>query len=463
VTQAQSTFRKGRVVDTNGHEAVARLPRAPKRGTLFRLNGQNGKHGYTHHLFRFPAKFHPPIVRWALGSFARKGSQVLDPFTGSGTVQIEALVRGVSSVGLDIDPLACLVATVKTTPLQVHVLRKAWQEIEKGTKLYSRAHDRQQLRGGADISKEQFKEELSGLFAPAIPNITHWFRRYVIVDLARILQTINESSLSSEERRFFHACYAAVIRRVSNADPTPVSGLEVTRIQIERNRLRKINVFEALSAKVGSAIDGAEELWRKVTDNKNCATARVIRGDVLKLGEALKTLPETSLVVTSPPYCQAVEYSRRHRLEMYWLRLVESPEEHCTLANSYIGRHRVRIADADGTAEFGVRRLDQVLRRVEELNVARARTLRHYFQSMKATFAQLGKVLHRNATVVFAVGDSQCCGIPISTTDFIVSLAEEQLSLKNRFSYAIRNHYMQYGLRNGEGIKQENVLVLKRR
>ena len=459
--RAQRTSKNGRAVSSGRHEEVKKLPRKPQRGSSFWLDSQNGRHGYSHHLFRFPAKFHPPVVRWALGAFARRGSHVLDPFTGSGTVQLEALVRGISSVGVDIDPLACFLARVKTTPLEVRKLCCAWERVERKISRHARCHHRQENRRGADISRETYAAESNGLFVPAIPNITHWFRKYVIVDLATILHAINEADVSATERRFFKACFAAVIRNVSNADPTPVSGLEVTHVQSARNRCRKIDVFKAFSTKVVLAITGVGELWEVLRGRR--ATARVIRSNVLNLEKRLRVSLEMSLVITSPPYCQAIEYSRRHRLEMFWLGLVDNSEDHSSLAHSYIGRHLVRAKDSTRSADFGVNRLDLALRKVRELDAIRARTLRGYFDSMEKAFAQLHRVVRKNGNVVCVVGDSQCCGVPIATSDFIVSLVGERFSLENRFAYAVRNHYMQYGLRNGDGIREENVLVFKRR
>jgi hypothetical protein len=83
---------KGRIVTKDGHTEVEKLPRRPDWGVSYWLNSPNGRSEYTHQLFRFPAKFHSPVVQWALGTFGRRGSIVLDPFTGSGTVQVAALL-----------------------------------------------------------------------------------------------------------------------------------------------------------------------------------------------------------------------------------------------------------------------------------------------------------------------------------------------------------------------------------
>ncbi len=452
---------EGRRVNSNGHQQVDKLPRVPERNNSFWINSRNGHQGLTHRLFRFPAKFHPPVVRWALGKYARKGSRVLDPFTGSGTVQVEALVRGVSSVGVDIDPLACLIAKAKCAPLDPDVLNSRLQRIEKTLYRYSTLHCAQQAQPGADISERRFRAESEALWIPDIPNITHWLRRYVIIDLARILQTIQRANLSSSEQLFFKACFAAAIRRVSNADPTPVSGLEVTYIQSQRNKNRRIDVFGEFLTKARMGIRGMDELWQARKRTSGRVTARVLNGDVLNLGKILGKFDDMPLVITSPPYCQAVEYSRRHRLELYWLGLLRNHADHSTLVHSYIGRHRVRAADFKASDATGLKQLDKLLAKIGQLDHIKGRTLQHYFEAMTCSFRQIAHVMTKNGTVVCVIGDSRCCGIRVPTTEFLVALIDDHFSLKHRFSYALRNHYMQYGLRNGDGIKQENVLILK--
>ena len=458
---------EGRKISSDGHREVAKLPRVPESDVSYWLNSPNGRSEYTHPLFRFPAKFHPPIVRWALGKYGRSGSVMLDPFTGSGTAQVEAFVRGISSVGVDIDPLACLVAKAKTTPIGPKRLRNALEEIERLLQPHIRAHSDREAREGTDISEHRFERETVRLEIPAIPNLTHWFRRYVVIDLARILSALNEASLARNENRFFRACFASIIRRVSNADPAPVSGLEVTSIQAKLNAKRKIKVFDEFLRKSKKAIGGMEQLWLSRNSKGARAKARIIQGDALDIG----TLPGKialaregfPLVITSPPYCRSVEYSRRHQLELYWLGFVTSPTQHTSLTHTYIGRKLVRVSDCDEEKDFGIAALERRLKRIEDCDPSRARSVRHYFHSMREFFAALVQVVRKNGTVVCIIGDSQCCNVRIPTADFIAEIASEHFELESRFSYALRNHYMQYGLWNGNGIKQEHVLVFKPR
>jgi len=464
--EAERKF-KGREISRNGHKRVEKLPRSPDSGISYWLDSPNGRHEYTHQLFRFPAKFHPPVVRWALGNYGRRGSVVLDPFTGSGTVQVEALSRGISSVGIDIDPVACLITQAKTTPLNPKSLQRALDGIKSILSPFAKSHLDREVRPGSDISEKRFEKELTEVTIPPIPNITHWFRRYVIIDLARILEAIEQAELNESERRFFRACVAAIIRRVSNADPDPVSGLEVTSIQVERNATRKIKVFDEFLAKTQQAIQGMDRLWTACRKNKPVAVAHVIQASAFELTDLLDSVPLAQegfpLVITSPPYCRAVEYSRRHQLEMYWLGLVHNPAEQVALTHTYIGRKLVRASDWDEHVDFGIRRLSDTLDQIADRDLNKARTVRHYFYSMSRIFAALSGVVKKTGTVIFVIGDSVCCKVPIATADFIAELAIEHFELKKRFSYALRNHYMQYGLWNGDGIKQEHALILKPR
>jgi adenine-specific DNA methylase len=76
--------------------------------------GETATPKLTHQLFRYPAKFHPPVVAKLLEQYTRPGDLVFDPFPGSGTALVEAMIRGRRSVGSDIDPVAAVVSPAKT-------------------------------------------------------------------------------------------------------------------------------------------------------------------------------------------------------------------------------------------------------------------------------------------------------------------------------------------------------------
>ncbi|HLC15455.1 MAG TPA: DNA methyltransferase [Thermodesulfovibrionia bacterium] len=76
----------------------------------------------THGLHKYPAKFFPELPRWLIKRYSNIGQIVLDPFAGSGTTNVEALLNYRNSVGIDVDPFSRYLSKVKTTPLNTNDL-----------------------------------------------------------------------------------------------------------------------------------------------------------------------------------------------------------------------------------------------------------------------------------------------------------------------------------------------------
>ena len=451
----------------NGFLRVEHLPSKPSSGARYWLESVQPACDYTHYLFRYPAKFHRPIVAWALKNHGSRKQAALDPFAGSGTLNVESMAAGRPSVGIDLDPLACFIATVKTTPLNPDRLDKSLERIKQKAARIARKEAELERLIGSDISGSVYGRERRKFWVPDIPSIEHWFKRHVIVDLSSLLHLLKEDvGLGEPEKNFFLACFAAIIRRVSNADPTPVSGLEVTSVQAERNKTREINVIEEFLHKSRLAIHGMRDLWTVAHSRKRqpftliaCGDARDIEATIVS--KAADLLP-FSLVVTSPPYCNAVEYGRRHKLEMYWLNLVSDPGSHNTLSRTYIGSAN-GVGRRTDLRKFRITKLDRTLARISDIDMSRAVCLERYFASMEKFFFELARVTCKNADVICVIGNSTCAAIEVHTAAFVRELAVEHFELKSEFSYAIRNHYMQYGLRNGRGIREEVILKFRRK
>jgi DNA modification methylase len=67
----------------------------------------------THPFHKYKAKFFPRLARALLNFTTGPGERALDPFVGSGTLNVEAALMGVESVGVDIDPLSVFIAQTK--------------------------------------------------------------------------------------------------------------------------------------------------------------------------------------------------------------------------------------------------------------------------------------------------------------------------------------------------------------
>jgi hypothetical protein len=297
-------------------------------------------------------------------------------------------------------------------------------------------------------------------YIPQIPNLRHWFRRRVTIQLAEIARLIL-TKCEARERPFFLLAFASIIRNSSNADPVPVSGLEVTRHMRQREAAgRSIDAYGLMKMALQRHVVAAEEFAlaraKKATARFAVADARALNRNGIGIVDA---------VITSPPYLTAVDYYRRHQLEMYWLGLIASASDRLAILPRYIGRHNISLSQLREEGEGGVIRSKlgrQWHRRLAVEYPNTARNLLHYSLSMARVPDRFLEVVRPGGRVIVVVGDSQIRGQPFSTGKLIGELAPKQLALGNVLWYPIENRYMSYSRQNGASIKMEQVLCFQR-
>ena len=415
----------------------------------------------THYLFRYPAKFHPPVVHSLLRSYTTAGQRVLDPFCGSGTLLLAAAIEGRHATGSDVDPVAVFVAKVKTHRYAPVQLRGSWSVLSQHIATSERTATEYHTLQFSDISAQDYESALTRdcLWVPEIPNLLHWFRKYVVVDLAQIHKAICTVEIPETHREFFKLVFASIIRNASNADPVPVSGLEVTAHMKMRDAAgRLVNPF-ALFIKAVEKSLSAVQAYSQASNPQ--AQVSVFQADARRLGKHLRR--PVDAIITSPPYNIAVDYYRRHQLEMFWLGFTKNHAERLELLPNYIGRYSVRTRDPllERLGELGPL-TNRWYKRIRKACIKRANAFAHYMVSMKDANGQLAEVLHADGLAIFVLGHSKWNGITLPTSDLFEEMVDGTFQITERLWYPIKNRYMSYGRRNGADISAEHVLVFKR-
>ena len=415
----------------------------------------------THYLFRFPAKFHPPVVRKLIDEYSRPGDHILDPFCGSGKMLVEAAVAGRNAVGVDVDPVAAFVSRVKTHRYSPGSLKASRDLLSQNLAELRRLGGQHYVKGFTDLTQDELDAAVSDarLWVPDIPNICHWFRRYVILDMARIHWAIQDLQAPNTHKVFFRLCFASIVRATSNADPVPVSGLEVTSHMKRREAMgRVINPFALFERSVSKALTAIFEYRRKLD---NTSTVSTKQADARYLSSRLRR--EFDAIITSPPYHNAVDYYRRHKLEMFWLGFTKTQEERLELMRNYVGRSTIPQKDLYPPDEHQLGILATAWEsKMPKSSIGRANAFRHYVVSMKLAFNQFARLLKNDSPMIVVVGNSQWNGLAIPTGELFVELATPDLRLIDRFWYPVKNRYMSYSRRNGSSIDKEHVLVMQK-
>jgi hypothetical protein len=416
----------------------------------------------THRIFRYPAKFHPPVVRELLNRYTREHDLVLDPFVGGGTLLVEARTLGRSSLGVDVDPVAVLVAKAKSHRYQPQRLAHSATALQGALHEYRRSEGEYDKRKFEDLSEREYESAQSSVYEwiPPIPNLFHWFRRYVIIDLAHIRRAIATSDMPLTHKVLFTVIFGSIVRNASNADPVPVSGLEFTAHMRRRDGAgRLVDPFVLLDKAISRTLVATASFWAKSSPT---ATVDVLHGDSTQIADFLHT--PVDAVITSPPYHGAVDYYRRHQLEMYWMGLIDNHATRQELLQKYIGRPKVAqshplVSDAPLRTALA----KEWENRIRQVSNVRADAFHHYIAAMTGVFDGLARCTQYNTPLILVVGHSSWNDAQIPTTQLFEEIADDRFRLERVMTYMVKNRYMSYTRHNGANIDREYVLEFRRR
>lgn len=396
----------------------------------------------THGIHRYPAKFIPQIPGFCIQSYSKVGDKVLDPFMGSGTTLLESYILGRHSYGVDIHPLANMIAKVKTTPV-----------------------DPERLRASADSLLEAIRSDGgdNSALAPEIPNRDHWFRSDVLADLATIKRHVWKMR-KGEQQDFFKICFSSIIRKMSNSDADSLIP-EVTSFRKKLDEQGKTS-FEAMPKfenTVRNKLLDAEELWRisKHVEGqyRGAPSVGIIGKDARDI-----SLEDSSvdLAVTSPPYASAVHYVSVHKLEMFWLDLMP---DMARLDGQVVGTSRAYVSEyRPWEPKTSIPELRVVMDELVETEKKSAYIVYKYFEDMRRNFCEVNRVLKRHGVYCVVVGENTFRKVRIPTYRILAHIADKcGFELEGAFVYDVINRHLDIPRWNDSRIERDHILVMRRR
>jgi DNA modification methylase len=125
------------------------------------------------------------------------------------------------------------------------------------------------------------------------------------------------------------------------------------------------------------------------------------------------------LIVTSPPYANAIDYMRAHKFPLVWLG--ESVVNLTELHARYIGSEKINGAQYAGLPD----KTESIIRQLEKHDRKKSSILRKYFTEMQVVLAEMYRVLRKDSPAIVVVGPSIMRGIDVQTHHCLAEIAQE--------------------------------------
>ena len=328
----------------------------------------------------FPARMAPELALAALRR-APSDAVVLDPMCGSGTVLQQARKQGMLAFGFDIDPLAVLVTRVTCTRTDAAYVRRAASKLVNE----ARAIRSPELPWvDADSATAKF--------------VDFWFHSQQQKQLRRLAYLLYERT-----GKVADVLRVALSRTIITKDAGASRARDVSHSR--PHRVRDTNTYD-----VYAGFLQAVEKVVPLLDAPEKGAVSVERRDARRLPPSLKG--GIDLVVTSPPYLNAIDYMRGHRMSLVWLGF-QIPQLSKLRSNS-VGAERYPEKVAE---PFGAPRIDGLSERQQGM-------LDRYAGDADVLMKGLAEALNPEGEAVLVVGDSTLSGVLVHNSDIIQEAAE---------------------------------------
>jgi DNA modification methylase len=389
----------------------------------------------TNRLFnKYPTRYISAVPRFAINKYSAPGDSVLDPFCGSGTTAIEAMLLSRNALSIDIDPFARLLIKAKTT-------------------IYSN-EDLQTIQKIVQFLQDNPPDSSGDYPVPEIPNIEKWFCEESILGLSYIKHTIDRLCKANPNvKDYLYVVLAAIIRKVSNADE--VSPKPYVSTRYPKTPAVPLELF----LKVETMYREAIKEFSDATRDNGCQSIILAGNDA----RAVSAIHDVDLGVTSPPYINAYDYVRSLKFEDLWLGLADDAQ----LKNNrkkYIGTEISGSFYETYVYASQSATLAPLVESITKVDKKRAGVVNTYFEDMALNMLSVKNALKQNGRYVIVVGDSNIRGQEIPTARVLTEIAEKNgFSYELSFKYVIRDRYLHLP-RGGRGgiIKYDEILVLRK-
>lgn len=336
---------------------------------------------WTHGYHRYPAKFLPDVVRKIIEEYAKGSKLIADLFAGCGTTLVEAKIHGISSVGVDINPVAQLITKVKTTPLAPDALQQAYTALVN-------LFDKYNESDYEDIKKHE--------------RIDYWFTPSQKAKIAFLYDKVFHLEVDDDTKDFFYVCISHILK---NCSWWLQSGTKPQR-DMEKEPEDPFNEFKRHCNKMIG--------WNEKFYNELSKIGYLGIPCEIYLGDARHTsITSESIdaIITSPPYVTSYEYADIHQLTAYWMEYISDIHEFRKkfIGSSYSGNDSLIVPNS--------KQAQKIVNDLSENSKHIARDVAQYFNDMQEVAKEMARVLAPNGHACIVIGNTKIKEVQIKSAE----------------------------------------------
>ncbi len=346
-----------------------------------------------HPVHPFPARMAPSLALDVIAE-SEKPLRILDPMAGSGTVLAIAELMGHHAIGIDLDPLAVLISRVWTTAIDPEAIQDtAATVLQHAYQVFASLSAREAYPQSPDAETRGFAE--------------YWFDDYARRQLASLATAIREISDETVREVLWCAFSRLIIAKQSGVSLAMDLSHSRPHRKFERAPVKPFDKFL-------SSVD-------RVTTNcidRRCRpigpATQMYRGDARRLNRPDESI---DLVITSPPYLNAIDYIRCSKFSLVWM-------------GHAIGELR-RIRSAAVGTEVGMdvrdnREIQKILSYLNlqpKLHARQEAILARYIDDMRRSVCEVSRILTDEGLAVYVVGENTVRGTFIRNATILEAVA----------------------------------------
>jgi DNA modification methylase len=361
------------------------------------------KHAPVHRWFSYPQGFSSKLVDDIFARFrVEAGTLVLDPFCGVGTTAVECKSRGVSSLNIDISPLAVFIARTKCTRFDLDAIEKAEKRLRT-----------------VDVSSAEFPESQYEFLQRAFSK-----ERYnALLSLKAEIETIEDQAT----RDF---CLLALLSILERASYIRKHGSHYRFINIDNPGVKHLGIkvdFDSIDVKSLFL----EQLALMIADIQHTRyqgskedTMQFLVGDAREIDHLIDT--PVDFVITSPPYLNRNNYIAQHKLELFFLDFVSNFKEYRDLTFRTFRSH-VEAKGSPDVQDVDVPCLEPFLNQLDGRTMNNAKTMdmiKGYYADLDRFMHAIRNIVHEGTKLAFVLGNVRWAGVMIPTDCIFADIAE---------------------------------------